>query len=94
MILLYNGSTLPIRKTILGATTPGQSGSESDSNEGVLNIPQGSSITGTSPPDCLMSYPGNSLGGDLIPRKRCNRFIAPADWALYNGDKVQVTKVV
>ena len=31
-----------------GATTPGQSGPGSDGNEGVLRIPQSSSITGTS----------------------------------------------
>ena len=29
---------------------------------GVLHIPQNSSITGTSPSDCLVSYPGHSLG--------------------------------
>ena len=42
----------------LGATTPGQSGPGSDGNEGILNIPQSLSITGTSPLDCLISYPG------------------------------------
>ena len=31
-------------------------------NEGALCIPQSSSITGTSPSDCLVSYPGHSLG--------------------------------
>ena len=45
-----------------GATTPGQSGPRSDGNEGVLNIPQSSSITGVSPSDCLLSYPGHLLG--------------------------------
>ena len=34
-------------------TTPGQSGPGSDDNERVLRIPQRSSITGTSPSDCL-----------------------------------------
>ena len=34
-------------------------------NEGVLCLPQSSSITGTSPSDCLMSYSGHSLGGVL-----------------------------
>ena len=33
-----------------------------DGNEGVLCLPQSSSITGTSPSDCLVSYPGHSLG--------------------------------
>ena len=40
----------------------GQSEPGSDSNEGVLHIPQSSSITGASPSDCLVSYPGHSLG--------------------------------
>ena len=37
----------------------------SDGNEGMLHIPQNSSITGTSASDYLMSYPGHSLGGVL-----------------------------
>ena len=41
---------------------PGQSGPGSNGNEGVLRIPQSPSITGTSPSDCLVSYPGHSLG--------------------------------
>ena len=44
-------------------TTPGQSEPGSDDNEGVLCIPQSSSITGTSPSDCLVSYPGHWLAG-------------------------------
>ena len=44
------------------ATTPGQSELGSDGNEGVLRIPQSSSITEASPSDCLVSYPGHSLG--------------------------------
>ena len=38
-----------------------QSGPGSTSNKGVLRISQSSSITGTSPTDCLVSYPGHSL---------------------------------
>ena len=49
-------SIWPIDRTISGATTSGQSGSGSDGNEGVLCIPQSSSITGASPSDCLESY--------------------------------------
>ena len=48
--------------TLSGATTPSQSGSESEGNEGVLFIHKSSSITGTSPSDCLVSYPGHLLG--------------------------------
>ena len=36
-------------------------------NEGVLRILQSSSIAGTSPSDCLVSYPGHSLGGWSYP---------------------------
>ena len=48
--------------TLSGATNPGQSGSGSDGNEGVHSIHQSSSITGTSPPDGLMSYTTIHLG--------------------------------
>ena len=41
---------------LLGAATPGLSGPGSDGNKGVLYIYQSSSITGTSPSDCLVSY--------------------------------------
>ena len=57
-----------------GANTPGQSGPGSNGNEGVPINPQGPSITGTSPSDCLVSYPGNSLGG-LTPLQRCSQCI-------------------
>ena len=41
----------------------GQSGPESNDNEGVLHIPQSSNITGASPSDYLVSYPGHMLLG-------------------------------
>ena len=50
-----------IDKILSGVTTPGRSGPGSDVNERVLFIPQSSSITGTSPSDCLVSYPRHSL---------------------------------
>ena len=43
------------------ATTPSHYWPGSDGNEGVLRIPQSSSITGTSPSDCLVSYIGHSF---------------------------------
>ena len=49
--------------TLSGVTTPGQSGPESDSNEGVACISQSYSIIGTSTSDCLVTYPGYSLVG-------------------------------
>ena len=55
-------SIRPIDRTLSGATTMGQSGPGRDGNKGVLHIPQNSSITGASQSDCLVSYPGHSLG--------------------------------
>ena len=55
----------PIDRTLLGATTLGQSGPECNGNQGILHIPQSSSSTGTSPSDCLVSYPGYFRGGVL-----------------------------
>ena len=70
-----------------GATTPGQSGPGSDGNEGVLRIPQSSSTAGTSPSDCLVSYPGHSLGGSYPSSEvQSVYFTAPADWAELQGD--------
>ena len=63
---------------------PGQSGPGSNGNEGVLRIPQGPSITGTSPSDCLVSYPGHSLGrGGSYPSAEVQSVYstAPANWA-------------
>ena len=66
-------SIWPTDRTLLGATTPGQSGPGSDGNEGLLRILQSSSITGTSPSGCLVSYTGHSLrGGGLTLQQRSN----------------------
>ena len=59
---MSNSSIRLIDKILLGATTTGQSGPGSDDNEEVLHIPQSSGITGASPSDYLMPYPGHSLG--------------------------------
>ena len=57
---MSNTSIWPIDKTLTDATTPGQSGSESDGNKGVLCIPQSSCIIEASPTDCLVFYPGHT----------------------------------
>ena len=57
-----NSSIWPTGRTLSGATTPDQSGLGSNGNEGILRIPQSSSITGASPSDCLVSYKGHKLG--------------------------------
>ena len=62
---------------------PGQSGPGSNGDEGVLRIPQGPSITGTSPSDCLVSYPGRSLEGSYPSAEVQSVYsTAPADWAM------------
>ena len=60
-------SIRPIDRILSGATTLGQSGPGSDGNEGVLLIPQSSSITGASPSDCLVSYQDTLGGGRSYP---------------------------
>ena len=59
---MSNSSIWSIDRTLLGATTPGQSVPGNDGNEGVLSIPQSSSITGASLSESLASYPGHLLG--------------------------------
>ena len=72
--------------TLSGATTPGQSGPGSDGNKGVFRIPQCSCIAGTSPSDCLVLYPGHSLGGGLTPLQRSSRCILqPQPTGHYEG---------
>ena len=57
----------------------GQSGPGSDGNEGVLRIPQSSSIAGTSLSNCLVSYPEHSLGGVLpLCREAVGVFYSPS----------------
>ena len=50
-----------IDRTLSDATTLGQRGLGNDGNDGVVRIPKISSITGTLPSDCLLSYLGYSL---------------------------------
>ena len=64
-IVLFNSYIGPLS----GATTPSQSEPESDGNEGVLRM------TGTSPSDCLVLYPGHSLVGGGLPLQRSSRCI-------------------
>ncbi len=78
LLVLFNLKIGPLS----GATTPGQSGPESEGNEGVLRIPKSSSTPGTLPSDCLVSYPGHSLGGSYPSAEKHSVYsTAPADWA-------------
>ena len=53
---MSNSSIWCIERTLSGTTTQGQSGPRSNGNEGVVLVPQSSSITGASPSDCSMLY--------------------------------------
>ena len=71
--------------TLSGTTTPGQRGCGSNGNEGVLGIPQSFSITGASPSDVFVSYPGHLEVRVLyICRDAVGVFysLIQADWAL------------
>ena len=68
-------SIWPIDRTLWGATTPGQSGLGNNGHEGALCIPKSSSITGTSPSDCFVLYPGHSFGGGGTLLQRSNQCI-------------------
>ena len=57
---MSNNCIWPIYRNQSGAASLGESG---PINEGVLYIPQSSSISGVSPSNCLMSYQGLSFRG-------------------------------
>ena len=72
-----------IDRTLLGAITPGQSGPGSNTHEGVLRIPQSSSITGALPSDSLVSYREFSLGVSYSSAEiQSVYFASPADWSI------------
>ena len=75
-------SIRPIDRTLLGATTPDQSGPRSNGNKGVLYIPQNSNITESSPSD-LFSVISKIFVGEVLPMTEMQlvHSTAPADWA-------------
>ena len=79
-VLRSNSLLWTIDGTLLDATTLGQLGPGSDGYKGVFRIPQSSSIIGVVQSDCLVSYPGRSLGGSLIRLKRRSRCILQHSW--------------
>ena len=69
-------------RTLSGATTPSSSGPGSDCNKGALCIPQSSCFTGSSPPDYLVLYSGNSLEKSYPSvEMKSVYFTSSADWA-------------
>ena len=77
-------SIWPIDRTLSGATIPRQSEPLSNGNEGVLCIPQSSSITRLSPSDCFALYAGHSLGRGSYPSLEVQSMYStsPVDWAI------------
>ena len=71
LLILINPQIGPLS----GATTPGQSGPGSNGNEGVLCIPQSSSIAGTSPSDLFSVISETLVRWGLTPLQRCSQCI-------------------
>ena len=69
-----------IDRILTGATTPGQSGFWSDSNNGVHPFPI-SSISRDSPSDCFVSNPGHLFY--LSAEMQSVHFAAPFDWVRF-----------
>ena len=67
-------------RTLSSGTTPRQSGPENNGNGVVLCIPQSSSIVGSSPSECLVSYLGHSLAAGflLLCREAVGVFYSPS----------------
>ena len=72
----------PLRGLYQVLPIPGQSGSEYDGSEEVLRLSQNPSITGASPPDYLVSYPGHLLGVTLSAEMLLVYSIALIDWVI------------
>ena len=82
---MSNSSIWPIDKTLSGTTTLIKSGPGSNGNEGILRISQSSSITGTLPLDCLLSYPGHKLRESYPLAETQSVYSTDSgDWAIYN----------
>ena len=79
---MSNTSVWPRDWTLSSATILGYCGPGNNDNKEVLYIPQHSNITGASPSDCFMSYPGHLLG-ESYPSAVMQLVYsaASADWA-------------
>ena len=94
-ISIWTQFYLSIDRTLSGAITPGQSRTDSNGNQGLLHIPQSSSIIGTSPSDCLVSYPRHSLGESYPSAEKQSVYsTAPADWAIVDLGTIVKSKVL
>ena len=82
---MSNSSIWLIDRTVVDATTPGQSEPRKDGKKGLFCIPQSSSITGASPSDCFVSYPVHSLGCLTPPQGWCWCILHPQLTELNEG---------
>ena len=81
---MSNSSIWPIDRTLSGAITPDLRKPGSDGNEGILCIPQSSSITGALSSNYFVLYAEHSLvgvGSYPCAEKQPVYSTAPADWA-------------
>ena len=79
-------------RTLSGATTPGQSETESDDYKGVLRIPQSFSMTGGSPSDFLVSCPGYLFGESYSSAEMQLVYSTTLpNWAMYEPRKLTRT---
>ena len=86
-----NVSIWPINRTLSGATTPDQSGSGSNDNEGVFHVPQSFKIGASLRWFCIIS---GTLGWRvlLLCRNAADIFTARADRALWFWDSKRITQ--
>ena len=83
---MSNSSTWPIDRNLSGATTLGQRGPGSDSNEGILYVLHRSSITGAQPSECLMSFRDTRRGSYLSAEMQSVNSPPTTDKAWGGGD--------
>ena len=82
-------SIWPIDRTLSGTTSLGQNGPESN------GISQNFSITGTSSSNCLVSYPGHSVGWSYPSAEMQSVYsTAPVDWGIDWEEKITIRIVV
>ena len=80
---MHFSSIQPKDRALSGATILSQSRPGNKGNEEVLCIPDSSSISRTSPSNCLVSYPGHLLEVSYPSVEVQSVYsTAPADWAI------------
>ena len=80
---MSNSFIRPIDRNLLGATTPGQCGLETNGNKGLLRIFQSSRITEAIALDRLVLYPAHSLEEPYPSAEMKSVYFAdPSNWAI------------